>query len=357
MKTTLSSVLKKILLLFLIFSGLYFAKAFLMPITIALVIATLFLPFCRWMESIKIPKWLAVLVCIIVILLFIFLVGVLFGWQISSIVNDFELLKQKAIEKVIQIQLYIYNNLGIGIAKQSQLLKTEQPSIAGILESIIGSVKYIFINLILVLTYVYMLLYYRSHIRDFLIKITPISQKKEIEQVINNVTRVAQQYLFGLAKMIGCLWVMYSIGFGIVGVNNFIFFAILCGLLEIIPYIGNITGTTLTLLVAAMHGAGLPIILGILITYGIAQFIQGWLLEPIILGPQVKINPLFTIIALVLGELLWGTPGIILAIPILAMFKIICDYIEPLKPIGFLIGEIKTVNKKSNFIKKLKTNS
>jgi predicted PurR-regulated permease PerM len=85
----------------------------------------------------------------------------------------------------------------------------------------------------------------------------------------------------------------------------------------------------------------LPVLVGIAITYAIVQFIQGWVLEPLILGPQVKINPLFTIIALVLGELLWGIPGIILAIPILAIFKIVCDHIEPLQPIGFLIGEIK----------------
>lgn len=73
-----------------------------------------------------------------------------------------------------------------------------------------------------------------------------------------------------------------------------------------------------------------------LITYSAVQFIQGWVLEPLILGPQMKINPLFTILALVLGELLWGISGIILAI-----FKIICDHIEPLRPYGFLIGEIK----------------
>jgi len=357
MKTTISSIIKKLLLLFLIFGGLYYAKAFLMPITIALVIATLFLPFCRWMEAKKIPKWLAVLICIITIFLFIFLLGALFGWQISSIASDFELLKQKAIEKGILLQLYIFDNLGIAVAKQSQILKTEQPSIASIIEAVLGSIKYVFINFIIVLTYIYMFLYYRGHIRNFLIKITPVSQKKEIEQVINSSTRVAQQYLIGLAKMIGCLWLMYGVGFGLVGVHNFAFFAILCGLLEIIPYIGNITGITLTLLLAAMHGASLPILLGILVTYGIAQFIQGWLLEPIILGPQVKINPLFTILALVLGELVWGTPGIILAIPIIAMLKIVCDYVEPLKPFGFLIGEIEIINKKSNFIIKLKQNT
>jgi predicted PurR-regulated permease PerM len=75
----------------------------------------------------------------------------------------------------------------------------------------------------------------------------------------------------------------------------------------------------------------------------------------LMLGPQVKINPLFTIIALVLGELLWGIPGIILAIPLTAMLKIICDHIEPLKPYGFLIGEIelkKTAN--FSFFKKIK---
>ena len=85
------------------------------------------------------------------------------------------------------------------------------------------------------------------------------------------------------------------------------------------------------------------------------QLIQGWVLEPLIVGPQVKINPLFTILALVLGEFVWGIPGIILAIPLTGMFKIICDHIEPLKPYGFLIGEIKTVKAELGFIKKVKS--
>ena len=97
-------------------------------------------------------------------------------------------------------------------------------------------------------------------------------------------------------------------------------------------------------------------LIGIVITYVVVQFIQGWVLEPLILGPQVKINPLFTILALVLGELLWGISGIILAIPITAIFKIICDHIEPLKPYGFLIGEINDGKKEGKFIKKIKNN-
>ena len=76
-------------------------------------------------------------------------------------------------------------------------------------------------------------------------------------------------------------------------------------------------------------------------------------MEPLILGPQVKINPLFTIIALVLGELIWGIPGIFLAIPLMAMFKIVCHHIESLKPYGYLIGEVETVKSEPGYIKKI----
>ena len=205
------------------------------------------------------------------------------------------------------------------------------------------------------MVYFLFLLYYRSHLKNFLLKLSHPSQRGEMEQIIHSATNVSQQYLLGLSKMIVCLWIMYGIGFSIIGVKNALFFDILCGLLEIVPFVGNITRTTLTVLVSALHGAEFSILIGILTTYAVVQFIQGWVLEPLILSPQVKINPLFTILALILGKLLWGISGIILAIPITAIFKIICDHIEPLKPYGFLIGEIETVKKDGRFIKKIKS--
>jgi predicted PurR-regulated permease PerM len=198
--------------------------------------------------------------------------------------------------------------------------------------------------------YVALLLFYRNHIKEFLLKLSPQSQRDEMEKIIFRSANVTQQYLIGLGKMIVCLWIMYGIGFSILGVKNAIFFAILCGVLEIIPFIGNITGTTITVLVAAMDGGSFPMLGGIVATYGVVQLIQGWVLEPLIVGPQVKINPLFTIIALVVGEILWGIPGIIVAIPLIAMLKVFCDHIDSLKPYGFLIAEIESEPSKPNFI-------
>jgi predicted PurR-regulated permease PerM len=349
-----STFLYKLALAFLILLGLYFAKSFLIPLSIAGILATLFLPFCNWMQLKNIPKSVAVLICFISLLIVIGLLLSLLGWKIAELLNDLTLIKQKSIETGNTIQQYIFNHLNISVEEQYSILKKEQPSYASVFQLIFGSITSVFSSFILVLVYFAFLLFYRNHIKHFLLKMTPTTKREEMQFVIYNATQVSQQYLLGLSKMIVLLWIMYAIGFSSIGVENAFFFAILCGLLEIVPYVGNITGTLLTVLVSAIHGASPTLLFGIVLVYGIVQLIQGWLLEPLILGPQVKINPLFTIIALVIGQLLWGIPGIILAIPLTAIFKIICDHIEALKPYGFLIGEIECSTKKNSLALRIK---
>ena len=342
MRFTATSIIKKLVLVFLIVIGLYYAKVFLMPLCIGGILATLFLPFCAWLQRKKIPKAMAVGFCLLSLLLIIAGFVILLGWQIGSLASDMVLIKQKVNGTLTYLQDYIFNQFSISAVKQMEIITAEQPSYTNIMQLIAGSVSYILTNFILVLVYFVFLLYYRSHLKQFFIKLTPSAHQNEMEDIVVKSAHVSQQYLFGLSKMIVCLWIMYSIGFGILGVKNFFFFAVLCGVLEIVPFVGNIIGTTLTIGVSALHGASPFMLVGIFITYGIVQFIQGWFLEPLILGPQVKINPLFTIIALLLGQLLWGIPGIILAIPITAILKIVFDHIESLKPYGFLIGELRT---------------
>jgi predicted PurR-regulated permease PerM len=354
MTVGVSSVIKKLLLLFLVILGVYYAKEFLMPITIGGILATLFLPLSQWLERKKVPKGIAVFLCLFLILSVIALLFAVISWKVSALTSDISAIKQKAFEIISKLQQYIFNNLGISLKNQSKILNAEPRSYTAMVQMVVGSITTILGDLFLVLVYFVFLLYYRFHIKKFLLKLPETSKREEMEKIIESCTNVSQQYLVGLSKMIACLWVMYGIGFSIIGVENAIFFAVLCGLLEIIPFVGNITGTTLTVLVTALNGGDSTKIISIIITYGIVQFIQGWFLEPLILGAQVKINPLFTIIALILGELLWGIPGVILAIPITAIFKIICDNVEPLKPYGFLIGEINDVKKDRNLLKKIK---
>ena len=352
MTITSTSFIKKLLLLFLVVAGLYYARVFLIPLSIAGILATLFLPFCIWMENKKIPKGLSPVLCVLVLLLIIAGIGALLTWQITDLTKDFSLLTQRAEGIGDNIQKYIFNTFGITAKKQLQLLSNEQLSITGTMQVVAGSVASMVTEFILVMAYIFLLLYFRSHIRKFILKLVPPAQQTEMGKMLTGITFVSQQYLVGLAKMIACLWIMYGIGFSIIGVKNALFFAILCGLLEIVPFIGNLTGTSLTVLVSVVQGAGMPMVISIVATYLVVQFIQEWILSPIIVGTQVKINAFTTIIAMVLGELVWGVAGIFLAIPLIAMFKIICDHIESLKPYGFLIGEIESPKKAPGFITK-----
>lgn len=352
MTASITSVIQKLLLAFLVFAGLYYAKVFLMPLFIGGILATLFLPFCNWMEKKKINKAVAVLISLFSLLSIAAIVISLLSWKIYDFLDDFAKIKSEAVASFDSIQIYVYDHLNLSFKEQIQILKKEQPSYGNIMQMVFESFTGLVTNFILVLVYFIFLLYYRFHIKVFFLKQTAVAQQEQMEHLIDSAANISQQYLLGVFKMIGILWIMYGIGFSIIGVENALFFAVLCGLLEIIPYIGNITGTLLTLVVAATQGANLTLLGGIVFVYGTVQLIQGWLLEPLILGPQVKINPLFTIISLVLGELLWGIPGLILAIPAIAMIKIVCDHIDTLKPYGFLIGEIEVERKELRFIKK-----
>jgi predicted PurR-regulated permease PerM len=90
---------------------------------------------------------------------------------------------------------------------------------------------------------------------------------------------------------------------------------------------------------ALSQGGGFKMVTGVLLTYALIQAIQFYIISPLVMRTQVSIHPLFTIVVLFAGDLVWGIPGMILAIPALGIVKIVCDHIESLQAVGDLLGE------------------
>ncbi|HYJ38309.1 MAG TPA: AI-2E family transporter [Chitinophagaceae bacterium] len=354
-RTALGKSIQILVLLFLVIAGLYYGRPFFIPLAFGGLLSMLFLPICRWLESRGISRGLAALLSVLSLVIIIGAVVGLVTWQVTDFAKDVTNMEQKVQELVNKTRQFISQNFGLSEQQQDALLQSQQPSAAQqstILSSLAGSFFGIIVNLILVLVYIFLFIYFRRHLKRFILLLVPAQQKENAQQILQDVQKVSQQYLTGLGGMIVCLWVLYSIGFSIAGLKNAIFFAILCGLLEIIPFIGNLTGSLIAALMAFTQGGGMPMVTVVIITYLLIQFIQTYILEPLIVGSEVNINPLFTIVVLVIGELLWGIPGMVLAIPLTGIIKILCDHIEPLKPYGFLIGENKS--KKKGWTEKLK---
>jgi predicted PurR-regulated permease PerM len=343
---------------FLVICGLYFARAFLIPVAFAGILAMLFLSICQRLENNGFNRALAAILCVLILLAAFAGIAALLAWQISDLASDVNQMEQRITQGLEKLRSSISNSFGISPEKQQEMLQKQQSSGGGGMSSVVtgfmSSLMSIITNSLIVLIYLFLFLYYRLHLKKFIFKLVPVDKKTETQTVIRDASKIAQKYLSGLAMMIIVLWIMYGIGFSIAGVKNAIFFAVLCGLLEIIPFVGNITGTSLTILMALTQGGGINMIVGILITYFIVQFIQTYILEPLVVGSEVNINPMFTILGLVAAELIWGIAGMVLAIPLLGISKIICDHIPALQPYGFLIGEEKKSKKGGGFIEKIK---
>ncbi len=335
----LSLSVNALFLLVLAFAGLYFASPFLIPLTLAAVLSMVFIRLSNFFERKGMGRAYASLICILLFVLAMGLIVLLLSIQLGSLGENLDSMEKRMVGMLESLKGWI--NETIGIKEETQQKAIEQGTkgkSSGMILSFAAGLMGILVNTILVLVYMFLLLSMRGHIKKFILKLVPKKDGADTAEVVHQTGKVSQKYLSGLAAMIGMLWVMYGIGFSIVGVESALFFAVLCGLLEIIPFIGNLTGTSLTVLAVIAQGGDSKMIIGVLVTYFMVQFIQTYILEPIVVGEQVNINPLFTIMAIVLGELIWGVAGMILAVPLLGMLKIVFDSYPDLQPYGFLIG-------------------
>jgi predicted PurR-regulated permease PerM len=343
-----------LLFFFISFTGLYFAAGFLIPVTLAAVFSMLFIRLSNWFESKNISRPVSSLLCTLIFLSALGLIIFLLSWQLQGLAEDMEAMKQRLTTLLSNFQQWLQEQTGINTTSQKEIVKSQSKGSEGMMAGFANTLFGILVNAVLVIVYMFLFLCYRSHIKKFILKIVPGNEKTKADDVVHKAGNVAQRYLSGLGAMIGVLWILYGIGFTLVGVERAIFFAVLCGILEIVPFVGNLTGTSITVLAVIAQGGDNKMIIGVIVVYGLIQFIQTYILEPLIVGEQVNINPLFTIMVIVLGETLWGVAGMILAIPLLGIIKIVCDHVPDLQPYGFLIGTEHQRSKKTGVIDKIK---
>ncbi len=338
---------------------LYFAAPFLIPIVLAALLAMLLVTTAERLEKVGIGRAVASFIPILLFVCTIVLLGLILSWQINRLAEDFLETKAEIITKIDAIRGWINETLGIDPDVQEKMLQEQEKEASTwastLFFNVIDTVSSVVINAILVVIYTYLLIFYRSHLKKFILNIVPNDEKQHAHTIIHKSVTVSGRYLIGLFNMVGVLWIMYSVGFTLVGLKGAIFFAIICGLLEIVPFFGNFVGNLIAIFSVLAQGGDGRMVLGVIAVYLTVQFLQTYILEPLVVGQQVNINPLFTIMALVAGELLWGIAGMALAIPVIGIVKIICDHVPPLKPYGVLLGPAHTGKDKMSFLRFLKS--
>ncbi|WP_299759731.1 AI-2E family transporter [uncultured Pontibacter sp.] len=326
-------------------------KAILMPLAFGLLFALLLLPLTRDLEKkLRFPRPLAILASITLVIVILGLVVWLLSMQLVSLASELETIGKNMQKLITRMQEFMLSNFGIAPPNKSELFQNAIGGLQEFTTTFLGSTISITTGAITVLTlvpiFVFLLLYYRDHLEQFLFKFVTKDRRGGVIKTITDIQHVVQSYISGLMIVIVVVALLNTAGLLILGVKYAIFFGVFASILTIIPYIGILIGASLpALFTLATTGNLLDAVL-VVIVFMFVQFLEGNFITPFVVGSKVSLNPFAAILALLIGGEVWGAAGMILSIPMIAMMKVIFDVYEPLQPIGFLMADMDELKPK-----------
>jgi predicted PurR-regulated permease PerM len=326
-----------------LFTILYIGQLILLPLVFAIIIAIVLLPVVNMFVRMKINRVIAIMLTIFLgyiviagLVALLYSQAIMFSESWPILVNKFTALLNQTIAWASgyfdinkqQIQEWIIKTKG-------ELIDTISSSIGHTVATIGTGLVAMF----LIPVYIFMILFYKPLILDFIHKLFSKVHQGNVSEIITQTKNVIQHYLVGLVIEFVIIAILYSSTLFILGIDYAILIGIIAAMLNVIPYIGGFVGIVLHMMVALATKSTAWYSFYILAIFYIIQFFDNHYIIPKIVASKVKINALFAILIVLVGNALWGIPGMFLSIPILAIVKLIFDHIEPLKPWGFLLGD------------------
>ncbi|MFW6347303.1 MAG: AI-2E family transporter [Cyclonatronaceae bacterium] len=332
-----------LLLLTLIIYGMIVAKSLLIPLLFALFFAVLLSPLAGKLESWYFPRTLSSIISLLLGLSIFVGISLFFYSQIIGFVDEVDMVERRlrALAERLDESISPYTDIDLGQSLQ-ELPNMVITYISDNFQSLgmgVLSAASTLTSVFIVPVYVILILIFRTFLKEFAIRAFSNGNDQQMEKLLLRIKSVVQNYILGMFMVICILAVLNSSMLLLLGVENALFFGVFAAVLNIVPFVGPMLGSILPILYAWITMESLLIPLLVLIGFYIIQLFEGNLFTPGIVGRQVSLNPLITLLALFVGAQIWGLAGMILFIPASAVLKVIFDEVESLKPYGFLLGK------------------
>lgn len=318
-------------------------QSIIVPLVIGFLLSMLLLPLSNFQErKLRIPRIVSSLISPLVFLIFIAALGYFLGSQIAKFKDDWPEFEQQIVKLFHDAQGFVADKFGVDEQEQIDYINKNAEKTLQRGSSFVGtallSVTSTLASLTFVFLYTFFFLLYRSHLVKFLIWCFGPPNHEKVTQVVGSVQSIVKQYLFGLMIQIAAITIMLYIAFMIIGIKYAFLFALLCGILNLIPYIGIFSASVIASIVTFATGEPIQV-LYLLIAIIVVNTIDGNVIMPKIVGSKVQVNSFMALFGIIVAESIWGISGMFLAIPVLAIIKIVFDRVEELRPYGFLLGE------------------
>jgi predicted PurR-regulated permease PerM len=345
----------QIIALLLSLAALRYGREFLAPLLVAVLVAVALAPPVRQMSR-AMPRWLAAAIVVIGIAgAFGFTTWLLsddiaaFSRRLPAIVRDVRDSIQSASPRASLIR-----QLQQAVTELEQTTTTPKPGSNATPVQIVQPVDVqqqmmtgarrageFAMNAILLMFLVYFLLASGEFFKNKLVKLSGdrLSQRKVTLQMIDEITAKIGRYVFYMFWSGALVGVLTWLAFWWMGMRYAGLWGVAAGVLNCIPYFGPTVVLAASAVAALLQFKSLAMAAAVAATSVTITSLEGFLLTPIFLGAAARVNSVAVFVSVMFWGWMWGTPGMLLAVPILMMLKTVADHVESLSSISELLGE------------------
>ncbi|MFT3682088.1 MAG: AI-2E family transporter [Ferruginibacter sp.] len=314
-------------------------KDIFVPLAFAMLLAILLNPLQTWFRKRSVPQVWSIVLSLFIAIIVIAAVVYFLSSQFIHFGDQLPALKQKFAQLFTQFQQWLQENTMLNMQRQQKIigdLKQEvNPLIGQTLGTMVGTLSIV----VLLPVYTFLFLYYKTLILNFLFEVFAEKNSKEVSTVLSETKKAVQSYMVGLLLEALIVAILNILALWLLGVKYALLLGFMGALLNMIPYLGGIIAILLPVMIATVTKDGFNTQIGIVVAYSVIQFVDNHFIIPLVVSSKVRINAMISIVVVLLGNALWGIPGMFLSVPFTGVLKIIFDRVPDLKPWGRLLGD------------------
>lgn len=341
--------------LFLLGTLLVLGKGIIMPVLMAFFVSIMLLPVYRFLRKKKVPEILAIVLPILLVAIFLAVIVWFFSAQVSRLVADFPSIQKNVSMHLTSLSDWINQKTNFSTQEQVKFLKEQSNKLftnAGTMASgAAGSLGSVFVFFGLMPIYIYLFLFYKNLLLRFVFIWFQPSQHKKVEDVMKETEVIIKSYLIGLLIQIAYITVLLGGILMLIGIKHALLIGVIFAILNLIPYVGALVGNLIGVLLTLTSSQEIGPIFIVLGVIAFVQFLDNNILMPRIVGSKVRINAFAAILGVFIGGSLAGIPGMFLALPMIAVLKIIFDRANMFKQWGVLLGDERPLKSPMSFLR------
>jgi len=311
----------------------YLERGILTPFILAAIFAYIFNPVVNFFSHhLKLPRALSVLIIYLAIVAIVAMTSLAFS---SRIIEESMELKQEAVTITKTAKIQINSLPGWLKPTISDTLTNLEKGTFIAYPSVVSFVPKAFSRILSFIVFLFAAFYFLKEGRNMFDKIlnfVPNDYKVEVDILIRKINAVLGGYLRGQIFLIFFVAMVLFVCLSILGVKFALILAVFSGFAEIVPIIGPIVAASVAALAAYIGGGSnfglMPLQTGlaVIVIYAVIRQAQDYLVNPYVMGKITKLHPLVILFAVIAGEHIGGVLGLILAVPIAGIIKIIFEY-------------------------------